>query len=239
MIRKPFVAACFLVLLTGLAGAQGAASPPPADPARFEPDIREFERQDALSPPPKGAIVLTGSSSIRLWRDAEAALAPLTVIQRGFGGSTMQDLLHYLDRVALVHEPRAILIYEGDNDIAIRPAIPKEVILADLRQIIARIHDRLPQTRVYVLSVKPSVLRQSLWPLAQDLNAQFRAIAEADPLVHYVDVATPLLDKDGNIRTDIFVADNLHLNDTGYAFWGPAVRAALMPLEASREASRQ
>ena len=82
------------------------------DPNRFEETIRAFEREDALNTPPENAIVLTGSSSIARWNDnAEIALAPLTVIPRGFGGSVMGDVLHYLDRVALVYKPRAILIY--------------------------------------------------------------------------------------------------------------------------------
>ncbi|MDP7454994.1 MAG: hypothetical protein QGF62_00260, partial [Gammaproteobacteria bacterium] len=87
------------------------------DPTRFEDAIARFEAADKVSPPPAGAIVLTGSSSIARWNNqAQAALAPLTVIPRGFGGSVMEDALYFLDRVALTYKPRAILIYEGDND---------------------------------------------------------------------------------------------------------------------------
>ena len=160
-------------------------------------------------------------------------MAPLTVIPRGFGGSIMNDVLYYLDRVALAYEPRAILIYEGDNDTAAR--LPTELILGQLREIIARIHDALLETRVYVLSVKPSVLRWNVWDHAQEVSAGYREIAAADPLVHYVDVATPLLDDDGSVMTDIFVRDNLHLNDYGNEIWGAAIKAALMPIEAAFE----
>jgi len=206
------------------------------DPARFEAAILQFEEQDQLNRPPEGAIVLTGSSSIARWNDqAEAALAPLTVVPRGFGGSIMHDVLHYLDRVALTYKPRAILIYEGDNDTGGRPPIPNELILEDLRQIIALVHQQLPATRIYVLSVKPSILRQSVWPIAQQVNAGYRAIAANDPLVYYVDVATPFLLNDGSVMTDIFVADDLHLNDLGNAIWGATIKAALMPMEARFE----
>lgn len=207
------------------------------DPARFEETIQRFEEQDRQSPPPKGAIVLTGSSSIARWNNqAVQALAPLTVIPRGFGGSIMHDVMHYLDRVALTYKPRAILIYEGDNDTGMANlGLTKDMILDDLRMIIARIHDALPETRIYVLSVKPSVLRESVWPQAQAVNAGYRAIAEQDPLVFYVDVATPFLNVDGSVMTDIFVEDNLHLNDLGNAIWGAAIKAALMPMEARHE----
>ena len=206
------------------------------DPERFEVAISRFEAQDRINPSPEGAIVLTGSSSIARWNSqAAAALAPLTVIPRGFGGSVMHDVLHYLDRVALTHKPRAILIYEGDNDTGSGNPIPKEVILDHLQQIVDRIHEELPETRVYVLSVKPSVSRWSVWAMAQQVSAGYKEIANNDPLVHFVYVATPFLNNDGSVMTDIFVADNLHLNDLGNAIWGATIKAALMPIEARFE----
>lgn len=233
---KTFIASTAAAVLLCALGPHSARAQEFPDPARFEQAIAAFEEQDKLQRPPEGAIVLTGSSSIARWNDqAAAALAPLTVIPRGFGGSVMHDLLHYLDRVVLVYKPRAVLIYEGDNDTGGNPRIPNEAILADLREIIARIHAELPETRIYVLAVKPSVLRQATWPIAQELSAGYRDIAAADPLVFYVDVATPLLNPDGTVMTDIFVADNLHLNDLGNAIWGATIKAALMPMEARAE----
>jgi hypothetical protein len=147
----------------------------------------------------------------------------------------MNDVLHYLDRIVLKYEPRAVLIYEGDNDTDASRAIPKAAILDQLTRIIARIHEALPETRVYVLAVKPSVRRRGVWQQAQDVNAGYRAIADKDPLVHYVDVATPFLDASGNVMTDVFVQDNLHHNELGTLIWGSAIRAALMPQEARYE----
>ena len=233
-IRSIRLAYLLLVACIGVARAQQYP-----DPKRFENEIVAYEQQDRRQMPPAGAIVLTGSSSIARWgAQAPAALAPLTVIPRGFGGSTMHELLYYLDRVALVYQPRAILIYEGDNDTAANPPVPEAAIVADLRTIIARIHEKLPACRIYVLSIKPSVLRRAQWDAAQQVNAAFRGIAAADPLVHYVDVASYLQNKDGTVMTDIFVGDNLHLNDLGNAIWGAAIKAALMPFEMRAELAR-
>ena len=196
--------------------------------------MQRFERQDRLDPPAEGAIVLTGSSSIARWNDqAVAALAPLTVIPRGFGGSVMGDVLYHLERVALRYKPRAILIYEGDNDTAY--GIPENKILGQLKEIIAKIHDQLPAARIYVMSVKPSVLRQNVWSIAQKVNWGYEAIAKNDPLVYYIDAASPFLKANGSVMTDIFVDDNLHLNDMGNLIWGSIIRAALMPQEARYE----
>lgn len=232
-IFKSWVNLAVLVALTCPSGLFAQALP---DPSRFEDVIRRFEAQDRQNPPPRGAIVLTGSSSIARWNgQAPAALAPLTVIPRGFGGSIMNEVLYYLDRVVLTYEPRAVLIYEGDNDTWQRPPIPNDVVLDQLEQIVARMHAVLPNTRIYVLSVKPSLLRWRVWPVAQALSAGYKQIADRDPLVYYVDVATPLLNEDGSVKTDIFVADGLHLNDRGNAIWGATIKAALMPIEAQYE----
>ena len=204
------------------------------DPTRWEEPMQRFEQQDLLDPPPEGAILLTGSSSIARWNDqAAAALAPLTVIPRGFGGSVMGDVLYHLERVALKYKPRAILIYEGDNDTSY--GIPENKILGQLKQIIAKIHDQLPTARIYVMSVKPSVLRQNVWSNAEKVNRGYEAIAKNDPLVYHIDSASPFLKANGSVMTDIFVDDNLHLNDMGNLIWGSTIRAALMPQEIRHE----
>lgn len=226
----------FCLLLIGAISAKAALAQGLPDPARFEDTIRQFEAQDEISPPPRGAIVLTGSSSITRWNERSVAdLAPLTVIPRGFGGSVMNDVLHYLDRIVLAYEPRAVLIYEGDNDTGIENPIPRDVILDQLTQIIDRIHEKLPETRIYVLSVKPSILRWGVWPEAQAVSAGYKAIADRDPLVYYVDVAEPFLNADGSVMDDVFVEDNLHHNELGTLIWGSVIRAALMPIEARHE----
>lgn len=222
------------VFAIGLSLFAACVSAQNLDPTRFENAIEAFEARDAKSPPPTGAILLTGSSSIARWNDqAAAALAPLTVIPRGFGGSVMGDVLHYLDRVALTYKPRAILIYEGDNDTWYK--LSEDKIVGQFEEIVARVHETLPETRIYALSVKPSVARVDVWPAAQKVSARLAAIAEADPLVHYIDVATPFLKADGSVMTDIFIEDGLHLNDKGNQIWGAAIKAGLMKTEARFE----
>ena len=205
-----------------------------ADPSIWDEAMRRFAEMDRRDPPEPGGIVLTGSSSIARWNvQAADALAPLTVIPRGFGGSVMNDVLFHLDQVALKYRPRAIVIYEGDNDTAY--GIPKDVILSGLKEIITRVHEELPETRIYVMAVKPSTLRVDVWNDAQQVNAAYQEVAKSDPLVFFIDSASPFLREDGKVMTDIFVEDGLHLNVTGNLIWGSIIRAALMPQEARYE----
>ncbi len=211
-----------------------ATTPREFDVDRAEETIQRFEAQDRISMPPPGAIVVTGSSSITRWNDAMVQdLAPLTVIPRGFGGSTMAEALHYVDRIAINYKPRALVVYEGDNDTSY--FIPPHTIVDQFESIVSKVHAALPETRIYVLSVKPSVLRRNVWDKAQETNELLKAVVNTNDLLTYVDVATPLLRSDGHVMTDIFVDDGLHLNEKGTRIWAATIRAALMAGEAKYE----
>ncbi len=210
-----------------------AAAQTTATASRWENAIQAFD-DDAASRP-KGAIVLTGSSSFARWRTMEADLAPLTVVPRGFGGSTMADVLEHVDRLVKPYSPRAVVIYQGDNDT--NNGVSPMTIAGELKQIIAKIHADLPDTRVYVLSVKPSLARVSVWNEAQETNELYKQIAASDNRLHFIDVATPFLKADGTVMDDVFVDDGLHLNDKGNSIWAAAIKAALMPIEAQHEST--
>lgn len=211
---------------------------PKIDPQRFAADIEKFENADKVSRPPEGAVLVTGASSIVRWHPTiKEDLAPLTVIPRGFGGSTMEDALYWLDRVALAYKPRAIVIYEGDNDTG-RFAVPPAKIAEQFSAILGKIHQALPKARVYVIGIKPSVSRWAVWPESVKANELLQALALKDDLVTYIDVAKPMLQADGKVMTDIFVDDNLHLNPKGYRIWSAAIGAILIPAERTYEGKK-
>ena len=197
------------------------------DPARFEDAIRQFEKQDATNPPPAGAIVCTGSSSMRMWHKLiHQDLAPLPIVARGFGGSNMNDLLTFADRIVIAYRPRAVVIYEGDNDIAqgIDPAAIRDKLVA----LVEKIHAQLPKVRIYCLAVKPSIARWKLWPKMQQANQLLAAQCQRDERLTFVDVAREMLDAQGQVKTDLFIADGLHMNRKGYVIWRDTLRPILV-----------
>ncbi len=222
-----------LLLVLSLVVAPATAQTAAAATDRWAEAIQAFD-DDAASRP-AGAIVLTGSSSFARWRTMEADLAPLTVIPRGFGGSQMSDVLDHVDRLVLPYKPRAVAIYEGDNDSFGGDA--PETVAGELKQIISKIHAALPDTRIYLLSVKPSLARVSVWDKAQETSALYAKIAASDDRLHYIDVATPFLKSDGKVMDDVFVDDGLHLNEKGNRIWAAAIKAVLMPIEAQYEST--
>jgi len=215
---------------------QAALDPgePYGDPARWERDIARFEQADAQSAPPMGAVVCVGSSSMRMWHDEIADdLAPLTVIPRGFGGSNMNDLLHYADRLILAYRPRAVLIYEGDNDIG--QGVAPHIVAQTFERLVARIHAELPGCRVYLLAIKPSPRRWELWPQMQRANDLLSAVCEQNERLTFIDIASPMLGEDGQPRAELYLDDQLHMTRAGYEVWREVVRPALVENEQQDE----
>jgi lysophospholipase L1-like esterase len=229
-MKLRYVSALAAVLLVvGLVST--ATTQRTSDPSRWADAIAAFDANAESRP--KGAIVLTGSSSFARWRTMEADLAPLTVIPRGFGGSTMADVLHYVDRLVMPYEPRAVVIYEGDNDTFY--GVSPETVAGQLKQVVSKIKAALPDTRVYVLSVKPSLDRVSVWDKAQETTELYKRITASDDRLHFIDVATPFLKADGTVMDDVFVDDGLHLNDKGNRIWAAAIKSVLMKTEGHYE----
>jgi lysophospholipase L1-like esterase len=216
-----FVAVLFWYLVAGSATAADYPSP-----KRFERAIAAFEKVDAKKMPPPGGIVCVGSSSMRMWKTIHKDLAPLAVVHRGFGGSNMNDVLHFADRIVLPYKPRAILLYEGDNDVA--GGVPAKTIAATFKKLAIKLRAELPDLRIYVISPKPSVSRWKLWPKYVETNALLKAACDADKNMTYVDVAKVMLRDDGTPKPDIFIKDNLHMNAAGYKLWKSVVRPILM-----------
>ena len=186
------------------------------DPSRFDPDIAAFENWDRQNSAPRDAILFVGSSSIRMWQTAES-FPDLPVINRGFGGSHTSDVNHFANRIVLKYNPRLIVFYAGDNDIA-DGKTPQQVF-HDFQTFAKLIHDRLPDTRIIYLPIKPSLARWKLWPQMQIANQLVQKLSASDNRLRYIDTATPMLGADGKPRDDIFLDDGLHMNANGYRVW--------------------
>lgn len=188
----------------------------------FQEEVGSLVAQDSAVRKKK-IILFTGSSSIRFWKDIQAYFPAHNVVNRGFGGSTMADLLYYTDKLIIPYRPKMIFIYEGDNDLAAKRT-PEE-ILAKADSILLLIRTRISKkVPVLFISPKPSLARWSMKDQYLDYNRKLRAWAATKKHVTYVDVWTPMLDAHGDVQKDIFIADGLHMNKKGYDIWGEVIK---------------
>jgi lysophospholipase L1-like esterase len=192
---------------------------------RWANELAEFERADAARPPEPGGMLLVGSSSFRMWNQVAAAFPERRVVNRGFGGSQMHELLALTDRLVWPYAPKEILVYEGDNDLASQkePAQIEE----EFRAFATLVHRRLPAATIYFVAIKPSPSRVQLLEQARETNERIAAYCATRSWLKFIDVFTPMLQTDGQPRPELFIADRLHLNDAGYALWTEVIRREL------------
>jgi lysophospholipase L1-like esterase len=226
------ILAGLIVLAVYLAGVGGReyslVSTALAQNQDWEPSIHKFEEQDRVNPPKLGGIVFTGSSSIARWDALVDEMKPLYVINRGFGGSQYSDLNQYAKRIVIAYHPRAVVVYEGDNDLAAGSSKTPESVANDVRQFVQIIHSALPETWIYIISIKPSPSRWNEWPRMKAANRMIRHFARAQKRVQYIDVASAMFDTQGKLRADLFVEDGLHPTQKCYALWTSIIKPVLL-----------
>lgn len=195
------------------------------DPTRFQGEIDVIQDKQFQIDNSKEVVVFTGSSSIRMWHDVQEFYPHINAINTGFGGSHMSDLLHYLDALVLKHSPDKVFIYEGDNDISDSKKNSK--ILDTTIQVVNKIKETHPVVEIYLISPKPSISRWSFKDQYESLNEMFDEYASTTEGVTFVDVWNPMLNDEGVPFPDIFLEDNLHMNEKGYEIWGDIIKAYL------------
>ncbi len=189
----------------------------PAPTNKWEAEIKKFEETDLKNPPPKGGVLFVGSSSVRLWSSLAEDFPAVKIINRGFGGSDIEDSTHYAGRIVSPYRPKLIVLYAGDNDLANGKS--PEQVFEDFKAFVGRVRRDLPQARIAFISIKPSPARQHLIEKQKATNGMIEKYVSREKGLSYIDVFTPMLGGDGGMRPELFVGDGLHLNKEGYALW--------------------
>jgi lysophospholipase L1-like esterase len=194
-------------------------------PLPYEREISEFEAADRLNPPPKGAILFVGSSSIRLWNTLAKDFPNHKVINRGFGGSEMIDSVNHAYRIVTPYEPKMIVVYAGTNDIGNGKS--GESIFADYKAFVAKVREKLPTTPIAYISITPNPARWDKIENTKKANALIKEFSAKTPNLKFIDVFPLMLDEKGGPRNELYVADKLHMTPAGYALWTKAVEPFL------------
>ncbi len=185
----------------------------------FWDDIQAFKKQDSIHPPPQHAILFAGSSSFTNWKDVQDYFPGYTIINRGFGGSSLTDVIRYANDIIFPYKPKQIVIYCGENDLAASDTVRGEMVFKRFTTLFNLIRKRLPNVPIVFISLKPSPSR---WQLRQKMtvaNEQIKNFLKKKPKTVYVDVYHKMLGADGMPMKEIFLEDNLHMNAKGYAIW--------------------
>ena len=208
-----------VLLVTVFANAQ---QPP------FYDDIQKFKHEDSISFPPQHAILFVGSSSFTKWTDVQQYFPSYKIINRGFGGSELKDVIRYEKDVIFPYNPKQVVIYCGENDFAYSDTISVQTVVGRFITLFNDIRNRWTNIPLAYVSMKPSLAREKLMPKYEEANKQIKTFLASQKKAVFIDVYHAMLKEDGKPITDLFVEDNLHMNAKGYAIWKKLIEPYLL-----------
>lgn len=231
----PHFVSCLIVLAICMVRVGAQTGTDPTLERSLAAEVDKFVEADKASPPGACQVLFVGSSSIVKWKETLASdMAPLPVINRGFGGSHVEYVNRWFDQIVAPYRPRAIVFYAGENDIDAGKSVDR--VVSDFDEFMGRKTKALGDTPVYFISLKPSKLRFAQFPLQTLVNNAIRERAAKRSDLHYVDVVSAMLDETGKPK-GLFVGDGLHMNAAGYKIWTRIVRAEVLPHADAEEKS--
>jgi lysophospholipase L1-like esterase len=217
----PFALATALIVACGFAQTRPAAH----NFDQWEKKIAAFEQADQTNPPPKGALLFIGSSTVARWKTLPEDFPDQQVINRGFGGSEIVDSTHFADRIIFPYEPKMILLRAGSNDL--QGGKSPEQVFSDFKDFVATVHAKLPDTIVVFTGLNATPKRWNNHEKEIATNKMIEKFASETPNVKYIETYDIALDADGKPREELFVADKLHPNAEGYKLLTARIREFL------------
>jgi lysophospholipase L1-like esterase len=193
--------------------------------AMWLPEIKEFLHADSLKFPKKNSILFVGSSSIRLWNDLQSYFPEYKIIQRGVGGSHLEDIIHFADKIIFPYNPKQIILYEGSNDIN-NGQTPEEYIV-ELKVFVNLVHLHQKRTPIVILSVFCSPSRNKISDEYQKLNILLKEFSIKNPNVTFVDISKTVFDTQGYYDRNAFLSDSLHVSASTYKKWATIIKPYL------------
>lgn len=193
----------------------------------FIKEIKAFQAADSVLMPPKNEILFAGSSSFRLWKTIQEDFPGYTIINRGFGGSSLPDVIRYTEEILFPYNPKQVVIYCGENDFAADPKLSIDSVVERFKMLFQMIRKRNKTTYIAFVSMKPSPSRWKMKDQMMAANEGIKTYLKSQRRTNYVDVWGPMLGENGEPMKDLFLSDNLHMNAKGYAIWQKAIEPVL------------
>ena len=194
----------------------------------FWSDIVAFKKIDSVKKPELHSILFVGSSSFTKWQDVNDYFPDYAIINRGFGGSTLVDVIRYAYDIILPYQPKQVVIYCGENDLASQENISPEEVLLRVKTLFNIIRTNLPDATIDYVSIKPSPVRASIQDRVKIANKLIKAYITKQKKAGFIDIYDAMLDQQGNMREELYLGDRLHMKPEGYAIWKKAIAPYLV-----------
>ena len=199
-----------------------------SDQPPFSNEIKHFKQLDSAHFPGKNKVLFVGSSSFTKWTDVQKYFPEVPIINRGFGGSSLPDVIRFADDVIFKYDPKQIVIYCGENDFAASDTVTVSTVFSRFQTLYAMIRGHYKEIPVAYVSMKPSPSRVHLLKKYVEANNRIKSFLQMQRNTAFIDVYHSMFADDGQMMTDIFIGDNLHMNANGYAIWQKIIAPYLL-----------
>jgi len=193
--------------------AQAQTAPP------YWAEMVAFKKQDSVQQPPAHAIVFVGSSSFTKWKDVGEYFPGYPIINRGFGGSTLVDVIRYVYDIILPYKPKQVVIYCGENDFAYVDTVSVAEVLRRFKTLYGMLRQNLPSSTITFVSLKPSPSREKYQVKVKAVNNEIRLFLKKEKMAAFIDIYPAMLDANGKMREELYEEDRLHMKPEGYRIW--------------------
>lgn len=208
---------CMMVLVLVMPQRSSAQNPP------YYNDIQHFKHLDSAEFPPSDAILFIGSSTFTKWTDIHSYFPELPIINRGFGGSTLVDVIRYAGDVIYPYRPRQVVIYCGDNDLAVSDTVTAATVVYRSELLFGMIRQVFPSATIDYVSIKYSPSRRKLWPKITAVNQGVKTFIAHQPNAAFIDITAPMRKGNQQVDSSLFLPDMLHMKPAGYRIWQKAI----------------
>jgi lysophospholipase L1-like esterase len=186
---------------------------------RFYDEIQKIKKADSADKHSIPSILFIGSSSFTMWKDIKEYFPGRPIINNGFGGSTLPDLIHYIHDIVPAKNIKQVVIYCGENDLASSDSVTATKVLERFRILFTTLRNKIKDVPIVYVSMKPSPSRQLILGKIREGNKLIRQYLKTRRKTAFVDVYNEMIDDEGKPRAELFLDDNLHMNKQGYAIW--------------------
>jgi lysophospholipase L1-like esterase len=217
VLIKKYAFVLLVVLINQVATAQPFAN-----------EIAAFKKADSINFPAGKQILFIGSSSFTKWKDVQNYFPGYPILNRGFGGSTLVDVNFYCKEIIYPYNPKQVIIYCGENDIASSDTVTTAIVLQRFKMLFNNIRKQFPQLPITFISIKPCPSRWLLKERMIAANKKIKHFLKHQKYTQFINVWDRMLDENGMPMKDIFIEDDLHMNAKGYSIWQKVIQPILI-----------
>jgi hypothetical protein len=222
-MKKILILFCVTLILSGCSVYKKYA-----DTAEgWEEEISQLEYKDDAETYSTDAILFIGSSSIRIWSNIKADMAPYEPIRRGYGGAHFNDLIHFTKRLVYPHEFQALCIFVANDITGGKNDKSVGEVMKLFKEVVNTVRVKYPAKPIFQIAVTPNGSRWKVWPEVQKLNAAMKAYCDKTDNLYFIDSTAPYLNEAGLPRDELFIKDRLHQNQAGYDLWAVEIKREL------------